>query len=536
MKRSTIGIAATLLALLVAVVVVIGLQVRKTDYAPDWLRPPLKAPRETGEIVFVTVRGPTTTQDIPIAGKARDDSQTGFEHDLANLFANELGAKPKFLVMPSVNAVVDTLKRNHAHVAAAGISISPELRQELAFGPSYKTLQYVLVYRSKEGRPKTFKDASGKKVLVIADSPGHDLLRDLTGDFPGFGIEALPHHTHPDDLLKRLDSNEADYALVELYAFQVSKRLYPELSSAFNVGAERRVAWAFSNAADYDLQRSAVAFFDKIRTNGTLNRLMDRYYGHVNRINPLDAEAILDKSQTVLPKLRPHFLEAQQLTGIDWRILAAVGYQESHWDALATSPTGVRGLMMLTDDTADRMGVKNRLDARESILGGAKYLLLLRDTIPDRIQEPDRTWLALAAYNQGYGHLEDVRVLTSRLKMNADSWLDVRKNYPKLKEAQFYESLKHGYARGDEAVQFVENIRNYADILTRTETVAETTSAFAQRIEDAELLSPAKRRALVQNAVTPKKPTLAQRNGTARSNDATANAGNGKALGESVKP
>ena len=282
-------------------------------------------------------------------------------------------------------------------------------------------------------------------------------------------FDVLPHESNPDELLKRLDENFCDYALVDAVGFAVGKRLHPNLSAAFNVGGESKVAWAFSPIADDDLQRSAALFFDKIRQNGTLNRLTDRYYGHINRIQPIDSESLIEKVQTVLPRLRAYFHEAQQLTGIDWRVLAAIGYQESHWDALATSPTGVRGVMMLTEDTADRMGVKNRLDPRESIVGGAKYLQLLRDTVPPRIPEPDRTWLALAAYNQGYGHLEDARILTQRMKFNADSWLDVRKAYLKLRDPEVHESLKYGFARGDEAVQFVENIRNYTDILTRLE-------------------------------------------------------------------
>ena len=142
---------------------------------------------------------------------------------------------------------------------------------------------------------------------------------------------------------------------------------------------------------------------------------------------------------------------------------------------------------MLTEDTADRMKVKNRLDARESIIGGAKYILLLRDTIPVRIVEPDRTWLALAAYNQGYGHLEDARILTQRLKLNADSWLDVRKAYLKLREPEHYEQLKHGYARGDEAVQFVENIRNYTDILTRLEKPLDLDIRYDLQLDDTTL-------------------------------------------------
>ncbi len=462
-------LVAVLIAGIAAALVGVGVGVRKTAYAPDWLRAPLKSPRESGDVVFLTLRSPTTTQSNPTANK--QNVQTGFEHDLATDFAREIGAKPRFMVMASYPALLKALKENRGHIAAAGIAATPELRADFVFGSSYRAEQYQLIYRSRDTKPRTMKDATGKKILVIADTPAHDLLRELTGEFPGFGIEVLPHNTEQDQLLARLDRADAnaEFAVMDAFAFQVAKRLHPELASAFNIGRERKVAWAFSSAADYELQQATLTFFDKARGNGTLARLMDRYYGHVNRIRPLDAETLIDKMQTMLPKLRKHFHDAQQATGIDWRLLAAVGYQESHWEPLATSPTGVRGVMMLTDDTADRMGVKNRLDARESILGGAKYLLTLRDTVPARIQEPDRTWLALAAYNQGYGHLEDARTLTARLKLNADSWLDVRKSYPKLQDPQHYETLKHGFARGDEAVQFVENIRNYVDMLNKLE-------------------------------------------------------------------
>jgi membrane-bound lytic murein transglycosylase F len=141
--------------------------------------------------------------------------------------------------------------------------------------------------------------------------------------------------------------------------------------------------------------------------------------------------------------------------------------------------------MMLTEETADRMKVQNRLDARQSIIGGAQYISLLRDTVPARIPEPDRTWLALAAYNQGYGHLEDARILAARLGLNADAWLDVRKAYPKLREPEFYETLKHGFCRGDEAVQFVENIRNYTDILNRLEKPYESDLSGDAKLDEA---------------------------------------------------
>ena len=157
------------------------------------------------------------------------------------------------------------------------------------------------------------------------------------------------------------------------------------------------------------------------------------------------------------------------MSGVDWRLIAAVGYQESHWDAAATSPTGVRGLMMLTEETADRLQIKNRLDARDSIVGGARYFALLREALPPRIPEPDRTFLALCAYNQGLGHLEDARIVAQSSKLNPDKWQDVRQGLTRLEDPATFQTLKHGYARGSEALQFVDSVRNYYDILVRLE-------------------------------------------------------------------
>jgi len=183
----------------------------------------------------------------------------------------------------------------------------------------------------------------------------------------------------------------------------------------------------------------------------------------------MDVTNFLVRTRNVLPQYVGLFKQAQELTGLDWRLLAGVSYQESHWDRFNTSPTNVRGMMMLTEATADRLGVTDRLDARQSILGGARYIAMLKDMLPERIQEPDRTWLALAAYNIGFAHLEDARILTKRLKLNPDSWADVKKTLPLLNRAEHYSTLKYGYASGGAPVVFVESIRTYHKILERYE-------------------------------------------------------------------
>ena len=120
---------------------------------------------------------------------------------------------------------------------------------------------------------------------------------------------------------------------------------------------------------------------------------------------------------------------------------------------------------MLTKITADELGVDKRTDPVQSIRGGALYLSKLMQKIPERIQEPDHSWLALAAYNIGYGHLEDARVITQKKGNNPDSWKDVKDNLPLLRKRKWYRHTKNGYARGNEAVRYVENIRSYYDVL-----------------------------------------------------------------------
>ena len=165
-----------------------------------------------------------------------------------------------------------------------------------------------------------------------------------------------------------------------------------------------------------------------------------------------------------LPQYLNLFQTAAAKTEIDWRLLAAIGYQESHWDPNAVSPTGVRGLMMLTRATAGGLGVQDRHDAAQSIGAGAQYFLNIYNRLDD-IPDPDRTWFALAAYNVGYGHLQDARRLARMQDRDPDSWIVIREMLPLLTKREYYSQVPHGYARGWEPVGYVRNIRTYYDIL-----------------------------------------------------------------------
>jgi membrane-bound lytic murein transglycosylase F len=428
------------------------------DEAPK----PVAPIAESGELVVLTVNGPSTYFE---------DAQgmsSGFEFDLATLFAKDLGVTPSFVVVDNPTKIEGQLRRGQAHVAAAALARHFDFPGGLAWGPSYFTTQHQIVGRAAENpKPKRLEDIAGKRIGVIEES-GEDYMLSEPPKL-SIPIERLPAGSSTADLLERVANGQLDYAFVESTRFTLARRFFPQLDVAFTQGKVVDYAWLFSTVDKAKLTEAAKVFFERIKKDGTLKRLVDRYYGHAMRFSAIDSGAILEQIAKQLPKLKPHFQEAERVSGIDWRLIAAIGYQESHWDPNATSPTGVRGLMMLTDETADRLQIKNRLDARDSIIGGARYFALLKESLVSRIDEPDRTYLALAAYNIGLGHLEDARILAQRANLNPDKWQDVRQVIGKLAEPNAFATLKHGYARGGEAMQLVDNIRNYYDILARME-------------------------------------------------------------------
>ncbi|HXZ48327.1 MAG TPA: membrane-bound lytic murein transglycosylase MltF [Usitatibacter sp.] len=421
--------------------------------------PPIAPVAQSGELVVLTVNGPSTYFE---------DAQghpSGFEYDLATMFAKDLGVKARFIVIDNPADVDRLLRERQAHLAAAELPRHFDFPGGLAWGPSYFTTQHEIVGRASDPRPRNLEQIAGKRIGVIDESVG-DYLLSASFRFP-VPIVRLPPGASTADLLQEVADGHLDYALVESNRFTLARRFFPQIDVAFTVGRPLDYAWLVSPVDKRRILAAAQPFFERLRRDGTLKRLVDRYYGHAAELSAVDSAALIEKISSDLPKLKPYFEEAERVSGIDWRLIAAVGYQESHWDPLATSPTGVRGLMMLTDDTADQLQLKDRLDARESILGGARYLARLRDSMPLRIPEPDRTFLALGAYNQGAGHLEDARILAQRSGLSPDKWQDVRQVLPKLADPATFQTLQHGYARGFEAQRFVDSVRNYYAILER---------------------------------------------------------------------
>lgn len=389
----------------------------------------------------------------------------GFEYALIEAFARHLGVGLEPVFPPTLDALLDATERHQVHMAAAGLSVTPAREQRLRFGLPYAFVTEQVIYRRGSPRPRSLEELGPGELHVVAGSSHEERLAGLrTSRFPGLTWQAHPA-SNTERLLAELDQGLLRATVADSLAFARSRRIFRHTAVAFDLAEPKPVAWAFGRGSDDSLREAADQFLAEFESNGGLARLHARYFGHVNRMNFVDTRQFWRHVRDRLPLYRRYFEEAAVETGIDWRLLAAIGYQESHWNPEAVSPTGVRGIMMLTQAAAQQVGIEDRLDPEKSIRGGARYLRQIEEKIPQRISEPNRLWLTLAGYNVGFGHLEDARILTQRDGANPDLWVEVKQRLPLLSKKSYYSTVRYGFARGQEPVDYVDNIRNYHDLL-----------------------------------------------------------------------
>ncbi|MCC5860787.1 MAG: membrane-bound lytic murein transglycosylase MltF [Gammaproteobacteria bacterium] len=425
-----------------------------------------------GELRVVT-RNSLTTYYVGLEGPM------GPEYELARGLADQLGVGLYIYTPDSFDTTLAELISNRAHVAAAGLTVTPARRTRVDFGPPYGEVYPQLVQRLGAPQVRSLEALAALedvRLQVLAGSSHVELLERLAKLHPTLHWEAV-QTVDVDELLSRVANGDADFTLVDSSEFQVARHLYPELRAVFDVGEPEPVAWALTRRRNDPSLREAVSrYFAALEAEAELAGLFQRYLEPVGDYDYVSTRAFVTHFDTRLPKYRDYFHAAATETGFDWRLLAAVGYQESHWNPKAVSPTGVRGIMMLTQRTANALEIEDRVDPFQSIMGGARYLAQQHARIPDRIPEPDRTWLALAAYNIGWGHLEDARVLTEINGADPDSWADVRDHLPLLTQRQWYSRVRRGFARGWQPVHYVDNIQRYYQVLqwmTAGEQIAE---------------------------------------------------------------
>jgi len=407
--------------------------------------------KSRGELRVSTLNSSLTFMDSP-------EGNLGFDYELAKRFADYLGVKLVISQHTTIESMFDDLDQGKTDMLASGLVYNNERLKNYRAGPEYYSVSQQLVYRQGAVRPKSFADIKGS-LVVSAGSAHIATLEAASQKYPDL-TWSTTDKLSPRDLLQQVENGKLDYTLGDSVTIALMQRVYPRLAVAFDATDDEPVTWYYRKQPDDDsLAAAMLDFFSQISEDGTLEKLEEKYLGHVGDFDYVDTRTFLNAIDTTLPDLQPLFEKYAQ--NIDWRLLAAIAYQESHWDPLAKSPTGVRGVMMLTRATAGGLNVDDRTDAEQSIRGGAQYLSHLMDKMPESIPQDERIWFALAAYNMGYGHMLDARKLTAQQKGNPDSWADVKQRLPMLNQKRFFSRTTYGYARGTQAYNYVENIRRY---------------------------------------------------------------------------
>lgn len=414
---------------------------------------------ERGELHFVTRNSPSTYY----LGR---DGPTGFEYELASALAKDLGVELVVHQSFTIDGLFEALKRGEADIAGAGLSLTEQRRRAYSSSLPFASQQPQVIYKVGEAKPRRIADLQGRSIAVAANSSHENLLQALRDDGRDW-LQWSPINTaDPMELLVLVRDDEVDVAIVDSRDFLLQQTLVPRLERAFDIGTQRDIVWFLDKRhEDSVLLERIDGFLADQQTGGQLAALSRKHFSRDEDISRVDSQTFVRGVRRNLNNYRGLIEAVAQEHQIPWELLAAISYQESHWDPEATSRTGVRGMMMLTLPTATELGVTDRTDPAQSLHGGARYFKNMRRRLPTDIAEPDRSWMALAAYNVGMGHLEDARVLTERRGGDPHLWRDVMDTLPLLEESEHYRTLRYGYARGLEAVRYVQNIRHYYDIL-----------------------------------------------------------------------
>lgn len=399
-----------------------------------------------------------STINSPLTYYTVNNAPAGMDYELAKRFADYLGVTLQVTVRQNLNDLFDDLDDGDADLLAAGLIYNNERLARFRAGPSYYSVSQQLVYRIGTSRPKNLGNLKGR-LTVASGSAYMSTLRNVKeNQYPDLDW-AISTDQSPKALLEAVADGELDYTIGDSVTIGLLQRIHPQLAVAFDITDEEPVTWYMQRDEDDSLYAAMLDFFSQMEEEGAMARLEEKYLGHVGAFDYVDTRTFLRAIDDILPGIRPLF--ERYATEIDWRLLAAISYQESHWNPQATSPTGVRGLMMLTRNTADSLEVSDRLDPEQSIRGGSEYLQRMMEKVPSSVPEDERIWFALAAYNMGYAHMLDVRKLTEKQGGNPDSWADVKLRLPMLSQKRYYTQTTYGYARGHEAYNYVENIRKY---------------------------------------------------------------------------
>ena len=385
--------------------------------------------------------------DDPDSQYILNKQQYGFEYELLAKFAKELDLKMQIEVVP-FGELFTLLESGAGDIAVGGILANSYVSEVSQPTISWYQAKTAVVYKRGTERPKNLEQLSDEPVLASARYFG---LQDFDG------LNLRDDYRSEYDLLSAVANGTERFALSTNYRAKNAKHYMPDLNRSFILPTKVDLVWVIPKRHDSALLDTLNTFLESAVKENLPNQLAEAYLALPTRLSTFDALSIHKKIITVLPQFEQAFKDAARRSSIDWRMLAALSYQESHWSNAARSPTGVRGIMQLTTETAKYLGVDDRLDMSKSIIAAASYIRQLRDRLPERIKEPERTWFAVGAYNVGFKHILNAYRKARNKGLDRSQWQTIADLLPTLYGKPF--------SNGVQEKNYVERIQIFTDIL-----------------------------------------------------------------------
>ncbi|WP_253696443.1 membrane-bound lytic murein transglycosylase MltF [Bdellovibrio bacteriovorus] len=408
-----------------------------------------------GEVVVLTTQSPL------IYSKPKKGVAFGIDHDLLENFAHRYNLKIRYVVLPDEDSVIRALMKGEGDIAAARLR-TPRNNTGFLKSPAYEET-FLSLYCHKKSQVQNIQDLNGKRIQLLNKDNYFGLSQRLLQLSPSVQLEIL-ENTKTQDLFTGLPQRKTDCVIAENFSGDFYTRYHTSVEKVTALTESYSLSWLLT-PDNYDLVQLMNAWYQQASRDDEIMRTLDRYKTYLAQLDKRDIAQFFKKIRSTLPLYRQAFKDAGEEHGLPWQLIASVAYQESHWNPDARSFTGVRGLMQLTTETADHVGIEDRTDPMQSIWGGSKYLRYLWNRTPNDLNPKDRLALTLAAYNVGVAHLKDAQKLAEKMGRNPNSWRHLREVLPLLANPDYAAELEYGPARGYETVDFVERVKSFYNLM-----------------------------------------------------------------------
>jgi len=389
---------------------------------------------------------------------------SGFEYEMAKAFADYLNVELK-VITPGWNKMFDFLEQGRGDFIAAGLAITDERKKIFTFSDPYMSVQQKLIHHNLSYDVPDIKDLDGKTIHVRRGTAYQKALEEIQRS--GGNLQIILHdNIATDELIRMVADREIEFTVADTTIALFNRRYHPDITIGLDLSPEQPLGWAIG-PNDPEFLEKVNKFLEFAKNNKIQEKIHKKYYRNTESFDYFDMKKFHERIETHLPVYRETIKTESEKYGFDWRIIAAVAYQESHFNPWAKSNTGVLGIMQITLETANEMGITNRLNPEQSFKAGIQYLDKLYQRFNDIEDSHQRLLFTLGSYNVGYGHIRDAQTLAINMGLEKNRWHTMERTLPLLAKVQHYKNTQHGYARGWEPVHYVKNILTYYDILKK---------------------------------------------------------------------